>query len=196
MSMARRTVGVVALGIWLVSPSLQAETCKNLKESLQGKELVLQYNFFYEDDEAHWANFFGWNQKLPIGSKVTVVSIKADEVTLLPEGHDDEIAIDFEDAESFCPAILTRLLGTSAPEISKLSKLDQQGIKQGKILEGMTRRAVFLAVGAPPQSYQPPFRDDTAENPDLDADELVFMSSTWDFVKVTFTKDLVTSIED
>jgi hypothetical protein len=127
---------------------------------------------------------------------VTVVSIKADEVTLLPEGHDDEIAIDFEDAESFCPAILTRLLGTSAPEISKLSKLDQQGIKQGKILEGMTRRAVFLAVGAPPQSYQPPFRDDTAENPDLEADELVFMSSTWDFVKVSFTKDLVTSIED
>ncbi len=48
-------------------------------------------------------------------------------------------------------AHLNRLIGPQCPATESLSENDQQGIKEGKALNGMTREGVLIAVGYPPE---------------------------------------------
>jgi len=179
----------------LALPAL-AEDCDSVRTQYEGKTFALQHNLRFDDDEARWVNFTGAGDFLDVGTKVTVTFVKSDKASLGVTGRDKAIKLDLGKATPSCAAVLEHLLGPSAPSLKGLSSTDLKGIKEGKMVIGMTRRALFLAVGYPPYSYKPPFRGDAAVNHDPQADELVYMKGTWDFVTVKFQDNKVISIED
>jgi hypothetical protein len=188
-------LAVLFLAAWLALPA-PAQDCISVREKYEGKTLVLQHNLRFDDDEARWVNFIGAADYLDVGTKVTVTLVKSDGVSLAVEGKGLTIKLDLKKATPSCAMILERLLGPSAPSLKGFSATDLKGIKEGKLIVGMSRRAVFLAVGYPPYSYKPPFRGDSAVNHDPQSDELTYMKGTWDFVAVRFQNDKVVAIED
>jgi hypothetical protein len=185
----------IALAVLGSSPSTQAADAKELKAKYEGKSFTLQFNLHVDDNVAEWQNFIE-GDFVPVGSKVTVTKIDAKHATLHFEDPVRTVRLDLDDANPDAVFVLDRVLGATAPSTKGLGKTDLDGIKQGRIMEGMTRKGVFLSVGPPPYSYTPPFRHDSATNHDPKADELTYMKGTYDFLKVTFSKDKVVDLED
>jgi hypothetical protein len=178
------------------SPAAQAADAKELKAKYEGKSFVLQFNLHVDDNVAEWQNFIE-GDFVPVGSKVSVTKIDAKRATLAFQDPVRTVRLDLDDAIPDATVILEHVLGATAPAMKGFGKTDLGGIKKGRILEGMTRKAVFLAVGPPPYSYTPPFRHDAAVNHDPKAEELTYMKATYDFLKVTFgSGDKVVDLED
>ncbi|MEM9070105.1 MAG: hypothetical protein AAGE52_16480 [Myxococcota bacterium] len=80
---------------------------------------------------------------------------------------------------------INRYFGSACPNLSAYAPVDQQGIQQGVVLPGMSREAVVIALGYPPEHRTP-----TLEQ------------ATWTYwgerghVEVTFSGDHVASIND
>jgi hypothetical protein len=186
---------VVVLALVGATPSTEAADKKELKAKYEGQSFVLQHNLVVQDNEAKWQNFIE-GDFVPLGSKVTVKKIDGDKAILGFEDPPRTIKLTIEDAIPDATVVLDQILGSAAVSLKGFGKTDLEGIKQGKILEGMTRKAVFLAVGPPPYSYTPPFRHDSAVNHDLKANELTYMKSTYDFFTVVFSGDKVSELKD
>jgi hypothetical protein len=195
--MIRRAAVVLSFALALIAstPSIRSADTKELKEKYEGKSFTLQFNLHVNDNEAKWVNFIEGDY-IDLGSKVTVKSIDKKKAVLVFEDPARTIKLDIGDAIPDATFVLDRMLGATAPSLKGFAKTDLTGIKAAKIEEGMTRKAVFLAVGYPPHSYTPPFRHDSATNHDLKADELTYMKSTYDFLKITFAHDKVADIAD
>lgn len=173
--------------------------CKALKSSYEGKTFRLQHNFYQEDEEATWINFMKTGDFLPIGSEVVVKKLKKDEAVLEikdENGRARTVEWDLDEALPDCETVLKRTLGEAAPTLDGLTEADLDGIKRGAISEGMSRKAVFLAVGYPPYFYERPWSDTPARNKDLSLNELTFVGSTYDYVIVKFEGDRVKAIDD
>ena len=185
----------LVLVLLATSSSTRAAEPKDLKEKYEGKSFVLQHNLHIDDNEAEWQNFIG-GDFVDLGSKVTVTKIDKSKALLTFEEPPRTVKLDLAGANPDATVVLDRMLGSAAPSLKGFGKQDTTGIKQGVIMVGMTRKAVFLAVGYPPYSYTPPFRKDAAVNHDPNADELTYMKGTYDFLKVFFSKDKVADVED
>lgn len=173
--------------------------CKALKSSYEGKTFHLQHNFYQDDGGATWINFMKSGDFLPIGAEVKVQKLKSDEAILKikdESGREHEVEWDLDEALPDCETVLKRTLGESAPSLEGLSSADVDAIKRGAISEGMSRKAVFLAVGYPPHFYERPWSDTVARNKDLTLNELTFVGSTYDFIVVKFDNDQVKAIDD
>jgi hypothetical protein len=146
------------------SPSIQAADAKELKAKFEGKSFILQHNLHVDENTAKWQNFIE-GDFVPLGSKVTVTKIDAKKATLVFEDPVRTVKLEIDDAIPDATFVLDRVLGAAAPSTKGFGKTDLEGIKQGKILQGMTRKAVF-SRWPPPYSYTPPFRHDSATNHD------------------------------
>jgi hypothetical protein len=193
----RRTLLTLALIVALVeaTPSNLAADKVELKAKYEGKSFTLLHNLHVDGNDAKWANFID-GDFVPLGSKVTVKKIDGNKAILVFEDPPRTIKLDIEDSIPDATVVLDHILGSAAPSLKGFGKTDLSGIKDAKILVGMTRKAVFLAVGYPPYSYTPPFRHDSAVNHDPKASELTYMKSTYDFLKIIFTGDKVSATED
>jgi len=194
-----RILSTVALALTLIAASsaTAAADKQGLKAKYEEKSFTLQHNLHFDDDdhEAEWQNYIN-GDFAPLGAKVTVTKIDDAKAILVVEDPPLTIKLDIEHANPDPAAVLDRILGATAPSVKGLGKEDLKGINYAAIFEGMTRKAVFLAVGYPPYHYTPPFRKDSATNHDPKADELTYMKGTYDFLKVTFSNDKVVDIED
>lgn len=190
------TVALV-LTLAAASSAAPAPDKQGLKAKYEGKSFTLQHNLYFDDDDrqAEWQNFLA-GDFAPLGAKVTVTKIDDSKAILVVEDPPLTIKLDLEHANPDAASVLDHILGATAPSVKGLGKTDLKGIKYAAIFEGMTRKAVFLAVGYPPYHYTPPFRKDSATNHDPKADELTYMKGTYDFFKVTFSNDKVVDIED
>jgi len=185
----------IVLACVVASPATHAADTKDLKAKYEGQSFILQHNLHVDDNEAEWQNYIS-GDFVPLGSKATVKTIDKGKAILVFEDPPRTIKLDLEHANPDATFVLDRILGAAAPSLKGLGKKDLQGIKYASIMEGMTRKAVFLSVGYPPYSYTPPFRKDSATNHDPKADELTYMKGTYDFIKITFAGDKVAGIED
>jgi hypothetical protein len=186
---------LLTLALLEASPSAHAADKQELKAKYEGKSFTLQHNLHVQDNEAEWQNYIE-GDFVPLGSKVTVTKIDDEKAILVFENPTRTVKLDIEKANPDATVVLDHILGSTAPSLKGLGKKDLEGIKDAKILPGMTRKAVFLAVGYPPYSYTPPFRHDSATNHDPKASELTYMKGTFDFFKVIFSGDKVSAIED
>ncbi len=84
---------------------------------------------------------------------------------------------------------LARFFGPTCPRevIESLPQLDQQGIREGRALVGMTRQGVILAMGHPPRRA----------NPDPNASSFLYWKSRFNRVEIQFDANgLVSAIRD
>jgi hypothetical protein len=194
----RPTVMLLPLALALVqaSPLTHAAGDKlGLKAKYEGHTYTLQHNLHVQDNEAEWQNYIEGDY-VPLGSKVTVKTINDDKATLVFENPPRTVKLDIEHANPDPTFVLDRMLGAAAPSLKGFGKTDLAGIKEAQIVAGMTRKAVFLAVGYPPYSYTPPFRHDSATNHDPKAERLTYMKGTYDFLTVVFKGDKVLALDD
>ena len=86
------------------------------------------------------------------------------------------------------PDHLTRYFGTACPraQLAALDKLDQEGVKQGKALPGMTKQGVVFALGYPPPHV----------TPSLDADRWIYWTNRFNRRAVVFERGRVLVVED
>ena len=189
----------VALAIALATASSAmpagAADKNELKAKYEGKAFVLQHNLHVDDNVAEWQNFIE-GDFVPLGSKVTVQKIDPKRAVLVFEDPPRTVRLDLDDAIPDATVILDHILGATAPSLKGFGKTDLSGIKEARIAKGMTRKAIFLAVGYPPYSYTPPFRKDSATNHDPNANELTYMKGTYDYLKLTFSGGKLVEVED
>jgi hypothetical protein len=85
---------------------------------------------------------------------------------------------------------LRRFFGASCPreELESLPSLDRQGVREGRAIQGMTRRGVIFAMGHPPRHV----------NPDPSAPTLMYWRNRFNRVEIQFggPQDLVTGIRN
>ena len=83
-------------------------------------------------------------------------------------------------AEPF-PDHLRRFFGPACPreQLASLSELDRKGVREGRAIEGMTRRGVILALGHPPRHV----------NPDPNAPTLMYWRNRFDRFEIQFGED-------
>jgi hypothetical protein len=76
---------------------------------------------------------------------------------------------------------IKRYFGPECPaaEIETLSEIDQEGIKKGRGLVGMSRRGIILAMGYPPQHV----------TPDLEYDEWMYWMNRFNRDAVVFDEE-------
>jgi len=86
------------------------------------------------------------------------------------------------------PDHLLRYFGTACPraQLAALDKLDQEGVKQGKALPGMTKQGVVFALGYPPPNV----------TPSLDADRWIYWTNRFNRRAVVFESGRVLVVED
>ena len=196
-SRALCSVLVVAATLVLARPAEADIDCRPLRSRYEAQDLFLQHNLRFEDDEASWVNFVLTGDYLPLGTPVRVHKVKEDEVVLSVAGRDGKLSLDVGDGQPSCRVLLERLLGEQPPDLTGLTEPDLNGIKRAVLLVGMSRRAVFFAVGYPPHYYSPPFAGDkSAVNHDPAAEVLTYMGSKWDFIPVTFKDDVLVAVGD
>ncbi len=76
---------------------------------------------------------------------------------------------------------LERFFGPSCPreELDALSELDRRGVREGRAIRGMSRRAVILAMGHPPRHV----------NPDANAPTLLYWRNRFNRLEILFGPD-------
>lgn len=186
---------MLVVGLFLVAGSLSIAGDYEDFEDMKGETLYLQHNLFYDDDDAEWLNYEE-DDFLEVGTAVRIRDVEEDELVIRAKDGGDDITIDMDDPEPSYTGVTDLIFGSEPPSMEGLSEVDLKGIKRGRIREGMSRRAVFMAVGYPPYSYKKPFSDTEIENDDLDADILTFMQGAWDTLIVEFDDDIVVDIDD
>jgi hypothetical protein len=196
-------LSAVPLALVIFSAAVVAEDappdCKALRSSYENKTYYLQHNLYHEDGEATWINFIATGDFLPVGAPVTIRKLKSDEALLKIKdetGRERTVEWDLDEALPDCATVLQRSLGEAAPSLDGMHGVDVEGIKRGAIIEGMSRNAVFLAVGYPPYFYERPWSGTPARNKDLTLSELTFVGSTYDFIIVKFENGHVKTIDD
>lgn len=127
---------------------------------------------------------------IPRCSEVTINAInkKAMKFTLVETGRTYTWLFQRKLMVEPIPEHLDKFFGTECDEaeVRGLSQIDQQGIKEGRVYEGMSRRGVLLAVGPPP----------THETPNLEMDSWKYWQNRFDTILVHFQGDTVVTVED
>jgi hypothetical protein len=95
---------------------------------------------------------------IPVCSEVKLVSYNPKALTVTVPSRNKTYTYEFHRAatEGF-DAHLLKVFGTRCPKktIEGLSKVDQEGIKAGRAVLGMSREGVIYAIGYPPASQTP-----------------------------------------
>ncbi|MFW6085832.1 MAG: hypothetical protein ACODAG_01395 [Myxococcota bacterium] len=84
------------------------------------------------------------------------------------------------------PVHLDKYFGTECPDLEAMSGVDAEGIEQARVMEGMSKQAVILAIGYPPSH----------ETPSLDHDVWKYWKNKFDTFLVHFQDGRVVRIQD
>lgn len=170
---------------------------KELRAKYEDQTFYLGTNVWHEREGAiSWINFIATGDFIPVGTQVKVTEVAKEEIFFEAAGLNLKFKLVLEDALEPFEKILERVFVAAAPSLEGLSAADLAGVKAGKVNEGMSRRAVFLAVGYPPYSYTPPFKKEGAVNHDLEADSLSYMKNRFDMITYMFKDNVVAKIVD
>jgi hypothetical protein len=116
---------------------------------------------------------------IPVCSEVEFLELEGDSLRfrVVSTGREYEYINHDAAAEPF-PDHLRRFFGPSCPreEIELLSEVDRQGIREGRAIQGMSRRGVILAMGLPPRHV----------NPDVNAPRFTYWKHRFNRIEIQF----------
>lgn len=195
-SIARRAVRAVpgaCLALLLVGLAFGAARAGESAAALVGaKGVYTRVNLHPDPGHSRlYAANFQQAGLIPVCSRVEWLELdgKTLRFRVLESGHEYEYRNHKAAGEPFAEHLL-RFFGRSCPsaEIRKLGRLDQQGIREGRALVGMTRRGVEIALGPPPLQANPGPKT---------ASSWLYWKSRFDRFRVSFgSNGRVTAIQD
>jgi hypothetical protein len=126
---------------------------------------------------------------IPLCRKVKIESLAAKEMCFRVTESDRQYTYYLHSSlrEPF-PKHIERFFGKTCnkAKVQAMSKVDQEGILQGRALPGMTKEGVILAIGFPPDHA----------TPNLEANAWRYWKNRFDTILVHFTDGKVTQVQD
>ena len=125
---------------------------------------------------------------LPINSKVRLLEINKKTILLQVEQSNHELLIKnaLKHTGNDTIQAFNKLFGKNKVDLSGFSKMERENIKFGKVAKGMSKKAVIVAIGYPPQ----------IQTPSLDVNQWTYWSSRWDRFIVHFDNGRVLKIQE
>jgi hypothetical protein len=148
--------GVTSLWVW----ALAGCAVSNSGDQLVGRSEVYTLVNLHPDETRRRLYSVNYQQPglIPLCTKVKIESVTSDEMTF--QVVEDQRRYHYIFHNSLRDPIakhLDKYFGPSCParKIESLSEVDRAGIRQGRVLEGMSKDGVILAVGYPPEHVTP-----------------------------------------
>jgi hypothetical protein len=125
---------------------------------------------------------------IPVCTQVNIVDVTNKNLTFKISSTDKQYTLTKHKSSPDFSKYLSNYFGTecNSSKIKKLSTLDQQGIKDGVVKEGMTKEGVKYAIGFPPEH----------KTPDLNSNEWLYWKNRFNTFKVEFKDNTVSNIID
>ena len=152
-------------------------------------EVYTLVNLHPDDEELSSVNYLDGDELLPLCTPIRVTFLNTEGLIFTALNTGKEYEYEFHDTLKESPAEhVAKFFGTScnAAVVASFGPVDQQGIREGKVLEGMSKQAVILAVGYPPEH----------QTPNLNADTWRYWEGRFDTVEVIFKDGRVVEIDD
>jgi hypothetical protein len=179
--------------ISLVIMFMLALTCSTLHaEKLSGKKYYTKTNIWYEHPNDILSTNYHRGAILPVGTKVSIHSIKDRRIRFTPEGSGQLFTLTnspktstISTEELFNRYFSTEPVGIGIGDYSQVTETDRENIKNGTIAIGMSKKAVLMAYGYPP----------THKTPLLTSDIWYYWYARLHKINVYFKDDKVFKIE-
>jgi hypothetical protein len=125
---------------------------------------------------------------IPLCSKVKIESLDKRKMTFRDLDKNREYEYIFHNSlRDPIPTHLDKFFGKKCdPKVESMSEVDRKGIRAGTALPGMTKRAVILAIGYPPEHA----------TPSLDGDVWTYWKNRFGKMRVEFSGGKVAEIRD
>lgn len=153
---------LVLLASLLTAPSASAASKSDLAWPLMDQPDVVTLVNLHPDPQRLKLSSVNYQQAgfVPVCTPVQLVSLKKKEMKFRIAESGAEYTYEFHKTMQGTPqAHLEKVFGVakSCPKarIAKMSKVDQEGIQQGQVLPGMTKDALVIALGYPPEHATP-----------------------------------------
>ena len=125
-------------------------------DDLAGKTMYVQTNMWYENPQKIVATNYHVGTLLAPGTKVTIDEVEDESIRFKDaSGTQYRIVIVVKHNNVLGPALVQRLFGADDPmatdgRFQKFTKEEQDNIRAGYIVKGMSKEAVLMAYGYPP----------------------------------------------
>lgn len=136
-----------------------------IQDATTGESLYTQVGMHFDVKSgryvAHSTNHIRLNKFVPAGTHLTYQGTLKERL-LLTDDNGSEYLIEFEPKHSLMtlPDWKAQQFGAAPPMLPEdLTDAERQAIANGEIVVGMSRAAMFLAVGYPPKSLNPSLQD-------------------------------------
>ncbi len=161
--------------------------------ALIGRPGVVTLVDLHPDPKRHTLSSVNYLQAgfIPVCTPVTIESLSGSKMRFRVTESGVEYEYGFHKSlEGSRQAHLDRIFGDRArcpsARIAKMSEVDQAGIKSGQVTAGMSKDAVVIAIGYPPEHA----------TPTLDLDQWRYWRSRFNTILVEFQQGRVSQIRD
>ena len=127
--------------------------------ALADGEFYTQVNLWAEHPKPIQSTNYHTGEQIPLGSKVTLLSASAKGITFAWSGRDFTIRIETRHTRIGLEAVKDRTFGKTSPlesaAFKALTEEQRAAVKSGRVAAGMTKAAVLMAYGYPPEHETP-----------------------------------------
>ena len=154
---------------------------------LDNQSRYLCCNVWYEHDEINDV-LYQWGTKIPFGTRVQIIKVGKDDVTFQAEGHPKlKLELRYGAKVLSIDDYVNRIfvVDDPRPKLKKVAATTVKQIEEGRVVDGMTRDQVLMAVGYPPAH----------RTPSLGQSDWHFWQNRWHQWLVNFDGDKVSSVQ-
>lgn len=143
------------LSLSMFSHPAAAQTFKIAANTPKGQTLYTQFTMYHEDYRHRTTNYRK-GILIPVNTQVKFVDAgRSSIVVKLPDGYN----LTVENVEKYSgegiDGIFNRTFSTQPVDLSRFGRKERRGIRAGRALPGMSKAAVIVAMGYPPQHETP-----------------------------------------
>jgi outer membrane protein assembly factor BamE (lipoprotein component of BamABCDE complex) len=152
-----------------------------------GQVYYTQFSLFQEENKFRTTNYRK-GILIPINTAVSLVSIDSDEVNL--KLSTSGLPLRIENVQKFTkddmPTAFLKIAGLKKVDLTRFAKIEQDNILVGRVIKGMSKKAVLAAIGYPPQHV----------TPSLEGNDWTYWSNLFNRFVIHFKNDKVEDIVD
>lgn len=178
---------VLALMTLLLGCQKQLKTSDVAASTQSSQIYYTQFSLFQEKNTFRTTNYRK-GILIPINTAVTLQAMKSDEAVLRLVDSGQTLTIDNVPKHTLddMQTAFNKIAGLSKVDLSLFSAEERDAIMAGRVIKGMSRKAVLAAIGYPPRH----------ETPSLDANDWSYWSNRFNRFVVHFKNDKVDSIAE